>query len=118
MQDTAIYKKKLEDERGVLVRELSGVATIKNNKSPDDWEAKPDNTETDLPDPNEVGDRIGSYENNTALVQELESQLRNVDAALEKISKGTYGTCETCDKPIETDRLDANPSAKTCKAHM
>ena len=41
-----------------------------------------------------------------------------VDEALEKIEKGTYGICETGGEKIEEDRLEANPSARTCKAHM
>ena len=41
-----------------------------------------------------------------------------IDAALEKMEKGTYGICEVCNKPIEEDRLEANPAAKTCKEHM
>ena len=36
-----------------------------------------------------------------------------------KIEDGSYGTCETGnDHPIEKERLDANPAARTCKAHM
>ena len=38
--------------------------------------------------------------------------------ALEKIEKGEYGTCEVCAAEIEEDRLEANPSARTCKAHV
>lgn len=117
MKDTDQFKKKLADEREVLVKELNNVGTIKNEGA-SDWQAKPDDTETSLPDANEVSDHISSYENNNALVLELEGQLHEVDIALGKIEKGTYGVCETCGKEIEIDRLEAYPSARTCKAHM
>ena len=43
-------------------------------------------------------------------------QLRQVEAALEKIDAGTYGTCQTCGKPIEAERLRAIPFALYCVA--
>jgi RNA polymerase-binding protein DksA len=40
--------------------------------------------------------------------------LSAIDAALERIEDGTYGTCITCGKPIGEDRLDAIPYAAQC----
>ena len=37
--------------------------------------------------------------------------LAAIDAALERIDAGTYGTCMTCGKPIGDDRLEAIPYA-------
>ena len=34
------------------------------------------------------------------------------------IAAGTYGTCEVSGEQIEEDRLEADPAARTCKAHM
>ncbi len=116
--NTAEFKEKLDSERELLVRELGEIGTVKNSKSPDDWQAKHDDLDIQRADANEVGDQISSYENNTALVNELEQRLMEVDAALAKMESGTYGTCEVCNKPIEEDRLGANPAAKTCKQHM
>jgi RNA polymerase-binding transcription factor DksA len=116
--DTTKYIKKLNDEKQVLVSELGEIASIKNPKNDADWEARPDDLDHPRSDSNEVADFIESYEGNTALVRELEARLQEVDAALEKISAGTFGPCEVCGKIIEEDRLDANPAAKTCKQHM
>jgi sigma-B regulation protein RsbU (phosphoserine phosphatase) len=41
-----------------------------------------------------------------------------VDAALERISNGTYGLCEACHEPIEADRLLADPLACFCLDHL
>jgi DnaK suppressor protein len=34
--------------------------------------------------------------------------------ALEKIKDGTYGVCESCEKEIESERLDAMPFTSLC----
>jgi RNA polymerase-binding transcription factor DksA len=56
--------------------------------------------------------------NGEAISRQLEVQLVEVEAALERIEKGTYGICEISGTQIEEDRLDANPAARTCKAHI
>ena len=49
---------------------------------------------------------------------ELTSLLADVDAALERLAVGTYGLCETCHDPIESDRLIADPLARFCLDHL
>jgi RNA polymerase-binding transcription factor DksA len=117
-KDYTEFTTKLSDEKTLLVKELGNIGSVKNPKNPNDWEARPSNLDIDHSDTNEVGDLIESYEGNTALVHELEGRLMEIDIALDKISNGTFGTCEVCSKMIEEDRLQANPAAKTCKQHM
>ena len=40
--------------------------------------------------------------------------LKEVNSALERIDKGTYGICEVCHDPIEEDRLLVDPLVKVC----
>ena len=40
--------------------------------------------------------------------------LRDIEAALRKMDKGTYGLCEHCKKTIEKKRIKALPSARYC----
>ena len=40
--------------------------------------------------------------------------LNRIDEALRKITEGTYGVCENCEKPIAAKRLKAVPYAKLC----
>ena len=42
--------------------------------------------------------------------------LREIDAALVRIENGTYGSCETCGKPIEPERLEHLPWSTQCAA--
>jgi RNA polymerase-binding transcription factor DksA len=116
--NTSAFEKKLQDEKELLLRELKEIGVVKDSKDPENWQATPGKLDILEADSNEVGDRISSYENNNALVNDLEHRLREVEAALDKIKKGNYGICEICGKPIEEDRLSANPAAKTCKEHM
>ena len=49
-----------------------------------------------------------------AFVLQVREHLGEVDAALERLDAGTYGTCERCGAPIGDDRLEARPVARTC----
>jgi RNA polymerase-binding transcription factor DksA len=48
------------------------------------------------------------------LATELREALDEVDAALERLSSGTYGNCQVCGKPIGAARLEAMPAARFC----
>jgi len=43
-------------------------------------------------------------------------QLKQVDAALDKMRQKTYGQCERCSEPISEKRLEALPFARFCIA--
>ncbi len=40
--------------------------------------------------------------------------LRNVNGALKRLDKGTFGICQQCDEPIPEKRLNALPWAAYC----
>ena len=48
------------------------------------------------------------------LEENSEHVLTEIDAALERIQAGTYGTCRTCGQPIAEERLEAIPYATQC----
>ena len=49
-----------------------------------------------------------------ALATELRSTLAEVEQALDKLERGTFGRCETCGRPISPARLEAMPAVKRC----
>ena len=49
-----------------------------------------------------------------SLEENSEHVLRAIDAALQRIEDGTFGTCETCGQPISEERLEAIPYATQC----
>lgn len=114
---TQHFKEKLEKEKARLETELSTIGR-RNPKNPEDWEATTENSDFIPADENEVADIFEELEENKALINTLEAQLREVDAALEKVAQNKFGLCEVCGEPIEEARLEANPSAKTCMEHL
>jgi sigma-B regulation protein RsbU (phosphoserine phosphatase) len=49
---------------------------------------------------------------------EVTRLLHEVDAALERLSAGTFGLCATCHDPIEPERLFADPLTRFCLDHL
>lgn len=49
---------------------------------------------------------------NLELQEELDAQLAEVDAALERLASGTYGIDEVTGEPIDPARLEALPTAR------
>jgi DnaK suppressor protein len=48
------------------------------------------------------------------VVESLKSQLSDIDEALHRIDKGTYGVCKKCGKDIPAARLEFRPSSIYC----
>ena len=111
------FKQKLETEKGLLEEELSQVGR-KNPDNLSDWEAVPTEKDTSQADENTVADKIENYEENLAIVNTLETRYQDVISSLEKIENKTYGLCIVCGEEIDLERLEANPSAQTCRKHM
>lgn len=44
--------------------------------------------------------------------------LDDVDRALERLSGGNYGSCETCGAPILGADLSADPTRRVCEQHL
>lgn len=49
-----------------------------------------------------------------ALLNRLEGQADEIDEALKRIEKGTYGICSNCSEAIMPERLEALPYAALC----
>jgi DnaK suppressor protein len=71
-------------------------------------------------DPDDFPDEIdtASSEINLAITGRLRERERGlinkIEAALEKIEEGIYGTCESCGEEIGLKRLEARPVAELC----
>jgi DnaK suppressor protein len=92
----------LEAERDELLAELSGVGAQAG-----------DHYDANFADSSQVTAERGEAE---ALATKLRETLADVERALGKLDKGTYGACEDCGKPIGEARLEAIPSTRRCIA--
>jgi DnaK suppressor protein len=48
------------------------------------------------------------------VLQSVDGELTELQAALDRLEAGTYGVCEVCGKAIPDGRLEAMPSARYC----
>lgn len=61
---------------------------------------------------------VASYTDNLPIEHSLELKLKDVNDSLEKIQKGTFGSCEKCGGKIRDERLEILPTARFCmKCH-
>jgi RNA polymerase-binding transcription factor DksA len=112
---TAHLKQKLEAE---LVRVEGELKDLGWEDTQGQWEADAGEIDTTATQQDEIADRIEAFEERGGEMDALEVQWKNIKRALEKIEAGEYGICEVSGEEIEADRLEANPSARTCVLHM
>lgn len=117
MIDTKHFEDLLLSEQKKLEEELSTIGR-KNPDNKEDWEPVESDTNNNAAEEGDLAEGMKEFENNRGILNQLETRLNEVKSALQKIKDGTYGVCEISGEPIEIDRLEANPAAKTCEAHM
>lgn len=111
--------KKLAQGEPLTKTELAEIAAYLAEMKVDIAKNVEDKKNLDILEP-EVGDSIdqATQSLDKEILFELSDNerkiLRDVDAALRKMDKGTYGYCEHCKKAIEKKRIKALPSARYC----
>ena len=100
-----IKKELLERKKQIKedVKDITGDENVKKVKFPDFGDKTDENAQ-----------EIGEYSTNLATEKVLESAMRDIDNALERIKKGTYGICKYCKKTIGKKRMLARPVASAC----
>jgi RNA polymerase-binding protein DksA len=104
--DTERFRQLLVEERGRVQAALEHL----QSESRGSLEAESD----EIPSDNHLADTAMDTvdrEIDDSLEGNAEDILSAIDAALERIEDGTYGTCLRCGKPISEDRLEALPWA-------
>ena len=107
MDDDTARKRLLAEQERVsnLVRELRGELGSEGDDSSElaDYDQHPADSATE---PFE-------HEKDLGILEELENELAELQAALERIDNGTYGVDEVTGEPIDPARLEAFPAART-----
>lgn len=67
-----------------------------------------------LADMDDLGGDANDEETSYKILEIESAELEQIDYALERITAGTYGVCDECEKPIAADRLRALPFAAQC----
>ena len=63
--------------------------------------------------PADSGTDTFEREKDLSILDGLEAELAEIEAAIERIEQGTYGVDELTGEPIDPERLDAVPEART-----
>jgi RNA polymerase-binding transcription factor DksA len=66
----------------------------------------------------DIGTETFEREKDLSILEQIDSELGDVEWALKRLDDGTYGTCEVDGKPIPEERLEAMPAARLCKEHQ
>jgi len=100
----------LNEEKERLERELAEFTT-QNPKNKSDYDASfPSMGDKE----DENAEEVATYSTNLTLERTLESSLRDVNKALDRLKEGTYGICKYCNKQIDEKRLRARPASSSC----
>lgn len=109
-KDIQKFKKVLSQEAKRTTKELKTIAKEDTHPKGDfdtrfpEWGQSPDENALE----------VTMYEKNLPVEFALELRLKEIKEALDKIKKGQYGLCQTCQKIISLARLEALPEAKLC----
>ena len=102
-------KQQLLKHRQSVQQELKDVAGRVPDASGESQASFPDYGSDD----DENSAEVETFTTNLSLEKVLASSLRDIDSALERIEKGTYGACKYCGKPIDERRLIARPASSS-----
>jgi RNA polymerase-binding transcription factor DksA len=64
-------------------------------------------------DPADQGSETFEREKDVAILEQLENDLAEIEAALQRLDDGSYGIDEVTGDPIAPERLEAYPVART-----
>ena len=64
--------------------------------------------------PGDSGTETFELEKNVSLLEQVEEELLEIEAAFQRLERGTYGTCQACGRPIGDERLEALPATRYC----
>jgi len=105
-------------KEALLIEKKRVLADLKNISKVDAHEA--DNRAAQFPEygdkPDENAQEISDFSTTVVAQKVLEKSLEDVEKALARIEKGTYGICKYCHEPINEKRLMARPTAGACVA--
>jgi DnaK suppressor protein len=68
----------------------------------------------DCDDEAETGSATFERERTMSLARNARRLIADIDAAMDRITAGTYGLCVSCGSPITSERLEAVPQAAHC----
>ncbi len=106
-------KKKVEHYKQLLLKHRQQILNIGLLNKSDDLHV----SEEDLSDETDLATSLVQQQLSCTIRDREYAKLRRIDAALDRISEGTYGHCEECEEEIGMKRLENQPWADLCIQH-
>jgi len=111
----------LEENKAKLLAEKKKIGTllkrdfVRDSEIPGGYKPKFDEVGSEEGENASESEKFG---NELGVIEDLETRLKTVETALQKIENGTYGQCAVGGEEIEEERLRAEPAAETCMKHV
>jgi RNA polymerase-binding transcription factor DksA len=108
--DKATAKRRLEEERTRLQGIRDGI-----QREQDESTAETSGELSSFDQhPGDSGSETFELAKNVSLLEQVEEELLEIEAAFQRLERGTYGTCQACGRPIGDERLEALPATRFC----
>lgn len=109
--DTDRFRAELEQHRDRLQNTITHHDIGGSSLTEETGEPMPTSADNHLAD---TASETYEREFDEGLEEDAQDQLREVEAALERLDAGEYGTCSVCGKTIPIERLEAVPWTTLC----
>jgi RNA polymerase-binding transcription factor DksA len=108
--DKATARKRLEEER----TRLQGIRDDLQREQEESTSETGGELSSFDQHPGDIGTETFEMERIVSLLEQVEDELQEIEAAFERLEHGKYGTCQACGRPIGDERLEAMPAARFC----
>jgi len=110
-----LSKQFIQDQKQRLVEEKQkSLKQIEELKQGDPF-SDPDHANDNAAIDTDAREQIG-HDTIEAQIKDLQRRVIDIDLALKKVEKGTYGVCEKCNSSIPIARIELIPEARFCVA--
>ncbi len=106
-------KKKTEHFKELLLKHRQQILNVGLLNKSEDLHV----SEEDLSDETDLASSLIQQQLSCTIRDREFAKLRRIDAALDKISDGSFGHCEECEEEIGMKRLENQPWAELCITH-
>jgi RNA polymerase-binding protein DksA len=111
----AVTKKDLKQFRKLLMAKRSVLAGDANQLEDEAVRRSKDDAATlDISSFADLGSDNYEQEFDLGMLEYEGQTIREIDEAIQRIDEGTFGSCDSCGKPIPKGRLKAMPHARFC----
>jgi RNA polymerase-binding transcription factor DksA len=108
--DKATAAKRLEEER----TRLQGIREGIQREQDDAFSGSGGELSSVDQHPGDSGTETFEMEKNVSLLEQVDDELLEVEAAVQRLDRGTYGSCQVCGRPIGDERLEVMPATRFC----